>query len=308
MNTPTPHSRYQNPMKALSFGEIVWDVIQGQEHLGGAPLNLAAHLAQMGCASAMISRLGRDRLGRAARVAMTGLGMDVALVQEDPVHPTGIVDVAVDERGDPTYTIRETAAYDFIELDETLERRLVDEQFDAFCFGTLAQRNEISRKTLRQILDTVHASYVFYDVNLRQQYNDRNVVDDSLRRSKIVKLNDAESHILCELLFARPLDEHEFARQVQKEYEISVFCITKGAGGCSIYVDGLQADFAGHTVEVVDTVGAGDAFSAAFLFHYCQGGDAAESARVANQIGAYVASCAGAIPAYDDAVRNLLGL
>lgn len=295
-------------MKTLSFGEIVWDVIQGREHLGGAPLNLAAHLAQMGCASAMISRLGSDRLGQAARDAMTRLRMDVVMVQEDPVHPTGVVDVAVDDRGDPTYTIRETAAYDFIEQDAMLVRRLAEERFDAFCFGTLAQRNEISRTTLRKILDTVHASHVLYDVNLRQQYNDRNVVDDSLRRSTIVKLNDAESRNLCELLFAGPLDEHEFARRVQTEYEISVVCVTKGARGCSIYVDGRRADFAGHSVEVVDTVGAGDAFSAAFLFHYGRGGDAAESARVANQIGAYVASCAGAIPAYDDAVRSLLGL
>ena len=291
---------------ALSFGEIVWDIIRDTEHLGGAPLNLAAHLAQMGCAATMVSRTGDDRLGRAARDALGRLGVDASLVQRDPQRPTGFVDVALDAQGNPTFTIHPDVAYDFIEFDETLARRLAAERFDVFCFGTLCQRSQLSRDTLRRILAAVRAHEVFYDVNIRQHYYSRQIVADSLAACTILKLNDSEHPVLSGLLFGRDLAEADFARRVRDEFSVGLVCVTKGAGGCTIHHAGRRFDSPGLSVEVADTVGSGDAFSAAFLFKHCGGADPARSAEAANRIGAFVASQSGAIPEYPDEIRALL--
>ena len=252
-------------MNVLSFGEIVWDIIEEEEHLGGAPLNLAAHLAQLGYQSDLVSRVGADRRGGAALDAMKRIGVDASLVQVDPVHPTGYVDVFVDGQGNPDFTIHQQVAYDFISFEAPLRDWLGNDRFDVFTFGTLCQRNEVSRNTLRQTLDAVRAAHVFCDVNLRQDFYDRDIIAHSLQRSTIVKLNHAETVALSGLLFREELDESTFASRIQEEYSVGLVCVTKGAEGCTVYDGGHRVDCPGTKVQVADTLGAGDAFSASFL-------------------------------------------
>ena len=294
------------PMKAISFGAVLWDVIEGQEHIGGAPFNLAAHLAQMGSTSWMISRVGTDRRGAAARAEMRRLGVRPDWVPEDAAHPTGWVDVALSAGGQPAFTIHADVAFDFIEAQPEL-LKAAQHPVDAFCFGTLEQRSPTTRRALFRLLDAVHAKHFFYDVNLRQNYYSARQVQDSLIHSTIVKLNDDEVNVLSRTLYGSALTEKEFVARVHKQYpRVWIVCVTKGARGCTVYWDGGAEDCPGIPVQVADTVGAGDAFSAAFLFKYCAGGSPAESAEFANRIGAFVASRRGAVPEYTPEIRDLI--
>ena len=149
---------------------------------------------------------------------------------------------------------------------------------------------------------------MFCDANLRQDFYDRDIIAQSLHRGTILKLNDAEAVALSGLLFREELDESTFASRIQEEYSVGLVCVTKGAEGCTVYDGGHRVDCPGTKVQVADTVGAGDAFSAVFLWGYCRSGDPIESAKAANEIGASVASHSGAIPAYPDEIRNQHGL
>ena len=298
---------YHGTMKAISFGAVLWDVIEGGEHIGGAPFNLAAHLAQMGCAAWMISRVGADGRGAGALAEMRRLGVKPDFVQQDAAYPTGWVDVALSAGGQPTYTIHDNVAFDFIEAQPDFLKAVVKQPVDAFCFGTLEQRAPTTRKTLFRLLDVVPAKHFFYDVNVRQHYYSERLVRDSLIHSTIVKLNDSEVDQLGQTLYGAALAEPEFVARLQKQYpRVRIVCVTKGERGCTVYWDGQAGDCPGVRVQVVDTVGAGDAFSAAFLFKYCSGSSPFESARLANQIGAFVASQRGAVPAYTPEISALI--
>jgi len=293
-------------MKAVSFGEVLWDIIEGKEYLGGAPFNLAAHLSKLGCSVSMISRVGNDRRGKKVIQKMKALGVESSFVQVDTRYPTGTVDVKLSKDGKPTFTINENVSYDFIEPQKNLLEKMKEESFDAFCFGTLAQRNEISRKTLYLLLEIVKSRYFFYDVNLRQLFYSKEIVVKSLSFSDIVKLNNEESILLSRLLFKRELKEEEFAKNVCSNFQVRIVCITRGENGCAIFYEGRFREIPGIKVKVIDTVGAGDAFSAGFLFKFCTGKDPFESAIFANRIGAFVASRRGAIPEYDDKIKRLI--
>ena len=292
-------------MKALSFGEILWDIIEGNEHLGGAPFNFAAHVAQCGNQSFMISRLGRDFLGMKAYNRSKVHGVDVSLIQWDQTYPTGIVDVTLDN-GQPDYVIRENVAYDFIEPNAPL-KFLTDHVFDVFYFGTLAQRNEVSANTLLNILERNVFRHVFYDVNLRKKGFTDEIVKRSLSLSTIFKLNSDEVAVISKMLVGDALGHEDFCRCVQKLYpNILTVIITASERGCYVMHGGEFVYVPGTPVKVVDAVGAGDAFSASFMHVFAATGNAVGAARIANTIGAFVATRSGAIPDYSPQVKKLL--
>ncbi len=294
-------------MRVLSYGEILWDIIEGQPYLGGAPFNGAAHLAKCGADTYMISRLGKDELGKRAFSDAQKIGVHTTYIQWDEEHPTGTVDVFLNE-GQPSYTIHPKVAYDFIDFATLEDAGLLSERFDVFSFGSLVQRDDVSRTTLHRLLEHVQARHFFYDVNLRKDCFTKEIIHASLSRCTILKLNDEEVIVLSELLFGQEMDEVTFCRQIVDRYGEKVFVITLGAKGCLIYQEGKMESVAGQKVEVVDTVGAGDSFSAAFLFKYLQHGDAVTAANVANQVGGFVASSRGPIPPYSDGIRRTLGI
>jgi fructokinase len=285
-------------MKSLAFGEVLWDLIGGKEHIGGAPFNMAAHLARLGCESVMLTRVGKDRLGENALDEMGRLGVARDFAQVDSLHPTGWARVSLDGRGVATYAFPDDPAYEFIAAgDETLAS-LAALHLDAVCFGTLVQKGQAARNSLLRVLETVKAPHIFYDVNIRLDFYPLEIVRRSLSFSTIVKLNDDELPLISERLYGRKVSEREFASRLGDEFPVKVVCVTKGAAGCAVHAEGKTHELAGMPVKVIDTVGAGDAFSAAFLRHYVLTRDVVEAARRGTMLGAYVASQAGAVPEY----------
>jgi fructokinase len=293
-------------MKVLAFGEILWDIIEGSEHLGGAPFNFAAHMAQCGNDVKIISRVGNDSLGTRALDLSTVHGVDDSWIQTDQVFPTGIVDVTLSD-GQPDYVIRENAAFDYI-LSDNIEADLVENVFDVFYFGSLVQRNAVSARTLAKILSTGKFKHIFYDVNLRKLCYSVQIVKDSLSACTILKLNRDEISMICEIFNAGRLSEEEFCRYIKALYPaIKIIIITAAEDGCFIYESEFR-HVAGVPVKVRDAVGAGDAFSAAFMHIYAASGDAVTAAKIANNVGAFVATETGGIPKYSDEVKTLLKL
>ncbi|MFA5859148.1 MAG: carbohydrate kinase [Elusimicrobiota bacterium] len=289
-------------MKSLGFGEVLWDVIKGRAYLGGAPFNLSAHLSKLGSESYIISRVGNDKRGKSVLSAVKRLKVNSSLIQVDTSHPTGTVDVYLSSSGQPEYTINTNVAYDFIELKPELVRKIESVAFDVFCFGTLAQRAEVSQGTLYKLLRIVNSKHVFYDVNLRKKCYSKQTVIDSLHYANIMKLNDVETKVLSALLYKKSFSNKEFALKIMNDYAVKVVCITKGEDGCAVGYKNVYCEIPGIKTRVKDAVGAGDAFSAGFLSKYCRGYDPFESAVFANKIGAYVASKTGAIPRYGEKI------
>jgi len=292
-------------MTALVFGEILWDIINGKEYLGGAPLNFAAHFTKCGGKASIVSAVGDDNRGWRAVEQITKLGITHRAVNIYEGIPTGIVDVMLNA-GEPTYHIEENVAYDFINLDESLPKLLKEQPFEVFYFGTLAQRASKSRDTLNQLLKAMPFRHIFYDVNLRKDSYTAEIIRNGLKRCTIFKLNIEEVTVISNLLFKTSLAPETFCRYIVDEFEISIVIITAADQGCHVYTDHTLASLSGIPVKVVDAVGAGDAFSAAFMFHYCHSKNAIDAARLANKVGSYVAGVAGPIPEYSEDLKRSL--
>jgi len=289
-------------MKLLSFGEILWDIIGTQQHLGGAPFNLAVHAARCGMDVGIVSALGTDALGIQALQATTEHHVDPGFIQVLQDYPTGRVDVTVSAQGQPDYVIHEQVAFDHIAMDEPTLDAIVAQAYDVFCFGTLVQRCEASRSSLVQLVDRLRSTpcRIFCDVNLRQHYYHRSVLEFSLEACHILKLNEGEVAVLGQMFFDKTFGTlEEVCRALAQAKDIDIILVTLGARGAGLFTQGTFCQVPGLSVQVADTVGAGDAFSAKFLSHYLNSSDLMGSLKRANTLGAYVASRPGALPQYD---------
>ena len=266
----------------MAFGEILWDIIDGVPHIGGAPFNFAAHVAKCGLTSSIVSSVGNDDLGHRAKERVAALGVDGALVSVHPTLPTGTVNVTL-ENGIPSYEIVKPVAWDEIRADVTL---LPPPR--AFYFGSLAQRSSVSSETLARLLEAFSSSLVFFDVNLRQKFWSKKLIEECLGRTDILKVNDEERATLgfsAERLFA------SYPR-------LKTLIETRGADGCAVWSREGEA-FTSPAIPdgpVVDTVGAGDSFSAAFLAAVLNGRDLRTAAEEGNRRAGKVAARSGAIP------------
>ena len=291
-------------MKVLAFGEILWDIIKGIEHLGGAAFNFAAHMAQCGNHAHIISRVGSDHLGTRAFSESIEYGVDASFIQRDDFFPTGVVDVTLND-GQPEYVIRPDAAFDYISANSVLAR-LKRNYFDIFYFGSLAQRNVVSEQALYKILSGNDFKHIFYDVNLRKSGYSEKIIRNSLAACTIFKLNKEEVRTVSHLLTGYQLSDDTFCSCVKSLYPaIRIIIITASESGCFIYESDLQY-VPGTPVTVCDAVGSGDAFSASFMHIYAASGDAVMAAGIANQVGAFVATQAGAIPKYSHEIASIL--
>jgi fructokinase len=281
-------------IELMAIGEVLWDLFPDGKRLGGAPFNVAYHARQLGTEAGSVSRVGSDALGEEILRDADARGLPLELIQVDPVLPTGTVNVELDEAGNPRFTITENVAWDALALTKSIDTIL--RGVKAIAFGTLAQRSIKSRETIRGVLARSTASVKLYDINLRPPFYTEEVIRYSLDAATIVKLNDEELATVCELL-ALPQDEAAACETLCRHFHLDLVCVTKGERGCSVHQASGAFDVPGRSVNVVDTVGAGDAFSAALLVKLLGGEPPAPAAQFANAIGALVATKAGATPA-----------
>ncbi|MCB1125057.1 MAG: hypothetical protein KDM81_01075 [Verrucomicrobiae bacterium] len=277
----------------LAFGEILWDLLPDGAVLGGAPFNFTARVHSLGHRARMISRLGRDDLGRRAFDQATELGLDAGLVQWDDGKPTGTVPIKLDAAGVPDFNILPDVAYDRIELTDDLLRAAGEA--DCFCFGTLVQRTPHSRATLYALLDAASRSVKLLDINLRRDCYSPETVKESLRRADALKLNEDEVRYVAEQLELPAVPLPDFAARVIDSCELRLCIITLGAKGVfAANGSGQYAYEPGRDVPVKDTCGSGDGLTAAFLDAHLQGKTLGECCRIGNAMGSLVATQAGA--------------
>jgi len=285
----------------VGLGELLWDLFPQGKQLGGAPANFAYMTALLGDRGIVASRVGSDRLGQEAIWQLASSGLDTSLIQTDAKHATGTVKVEVDSKGQPEYTIVEDVAWDHLEW--TPAWKTLAESADAVCFGSLAQRSEVSRSTIREFLKAARPGAArIFDVNLRQTFFSAEVLRDSASRTDILKLNHEEAPKLIECLGGRFVSDLAVARWLVKEFGIRIVCVTRGAKGSLLVTATEENTHPGFAVRVADTVGAGDAFTAALVHHALRGGTLAEMNQAANRLGAWVASQEGAMPAAEEDV------
>lgn len=278
----------------LCVGELLWDALPAGLFLGGAPFNVAAHLHALGETVVFASRVGTDRLGKEARRRVRARGFSGTVVQVDASRPTGFVQVDLTETDDPDYEIVEPAAWDALSPTDALLQRA--ESATVLVFGSLAQRRSRSRSTIQQLAQG--DVLAVFDVNLRPPYDDRAVVEASLRLADIVKLNADELARLQAWFGLAPSLEQAMSA-LAETFSCRAVCVTEGEGGAHLWRDDAHSHHSGYAIEVADTVGAGDAFLAAFLSGWLDDRDGDALLDDANRLGAYVASRAGAVPAYE---------
>jgi fructokinase len=301
--------------KVVGLGEVLWDLLPEWTCLGGAPANFAYITTLMGDQGIVASRVGEDSRGMHARQRIKELKLDVDHVQRDGEHATGTVRVELDGQGVARFEIAHPAAWDFLEWTEAWQQ--LAGEADAVCFGSLAQRSEESRATIRQFVRATRPSAVkVFDVNLRQSYYSQEVLAESMRLADIVKLNDEELPKVMSLdgfQFSAG-DELGAARRLIEAYDLKLVCVTRGGRGSLLVRDNEASEHPGFRVRVGDTVGAGDAFTAGLVHEYLR--KAAEGPldldamnEVANRVGAWVASEMGAMPVPKGKIeRTLAGI
>ncbi len=307
-----------DPHLILGIGELLWDVLAGEMRLGGAPANFAVLAGRLGNRAVILSRIGRDDLGRQAIERLNLMPVETGLLEIDPFHETGRVTVSLED-GEPHYTIHEPAAWDFLELTDEWIRLAA--RADAICFGSLAQRNPRARHTIQALAAHASAACIrVFDVNLRKPFYSTEVLEESLRLSTVVKMNDAEAPLLLDLLGLAIQGSHaadeapptpEYLRALAERLLAAFPClgtvaITRGGSGSLLATRDQWDLHPGFPVKVVDRIGAGDAFTAAVIHYMLRGADLATLNEAGNRWGGWIASQSGAMPALPEAVRNAI--
>lgn len=289
----------------VGLGEVLWDMLPGRKYLGGAPANFAYITNLLGDGAVVASRVGADDLGREATGRMESLGVPVTHVQCDANHPTGVVRVEVDTEGIARFEIEAPSAWDFFVWTE--QWQVVAQKADAVCFGSLAQRSEQSRETIRRFLRATRPGAVrVFDVNLRQPFYSREVLVESMKLADIVKMNDEEVPKVADLIGLGFVNEKSSAHQLIDLYDLKLVCVTRGSRGSLLVSRTDACESEAIRITVADTIGAGDAFTAALVHEYLRGAPLARMNRFANRVGAWVASEPGPTPTPESGVLEQL--
>lgn len=277
----------------VAFGEVLWDILPSCVVLGGAPFNFTYRVNSLGDTGLMVSRLGRDDLGRQAFDTVESFGLNTALLQWDEETPTGTVQVSFDTRNNPDYVITPNVAYDRIVLTDALVRAAM--QADCLCFGTLAQRAAVSRVTLAELLEEAMSALKLLDMNLRKDCYDEHTVAFSLGKADALKLNEEEAHMLGGMLKIRHDTIAEFCEAVLDMWGLRFCLVTLGARGAFGFSAAGERTYApGYKVRLVDSLGSGDAFAAGFVHKILRDASLEQAVAFGNVLGAMVATQTGA--------------
>ena len=279
----------------VGLGEVLWDVLPEGKKLGGAPANFAYHAGQfLGSDNTIaISAVGDDKLGEETLKAL--LDHDLNDLMPQVPYPTGTVQVQLDEQCIPTYDIKENVAWDNIPFDEDIQQ--IARSCRAVCFGSLAQRNIVSRETIHKFLDLTPADCVkIFDINLRQQFYTKEIIKESLQRCNILKINDEEL-VLIGRMFGYPgLDIENKCWLILGKYNLDMLVLTCGTNGSYVFTPGQMSFQETPKVQVADTVGAGDSFTGSFCAAILSGKPVTEAHKLAVEVSAYVCTQNGAMP------------
>lgn len=285
----------------VGLGEILWDIFPERKVLGGAPANFAYHVSQFGFNGYAVSAIGNDLLGKEILKSLEEKELNYLIEQTD--FPTGIVKVQLDGRGIPTYEITENVAWDNIPFTTRLEN--LAKNTTTVCFGSLAQRNEVSRATIHKFLDLMPAdSLKVFDINLRLKYFSKDIITTSLNKASALKINDEEIVKIAEIFELKGTDE-ELCQQLLDKYKLKFLILTKGTRGSYVLTPYEKSFLATPKVTIADTVGAGDSFTAAFVASYLNGRSIVQSHQLAVEVSAYVCQQHGAMPRLADAHLEL---
>lgn len=291
----------------VGLGEILWDRLPSGRVLGGAPANFAYMANALGDRGIVASRVGSDAFGREACDVLARLNLATTYIQHDEAHETGTAGVSLDPEGLPTFAIKEAVAWDFLEQSPLWQE--LAELADVVCFGTLAQRSPTSSNTIDRFLSgTREAALRIYDVNLRQSFYSVETLERSFRHANIAKLTNEELLRVSSLLAFHEADEAALANRLLRHFALRLVCITRGAHGSLLVSEGETVEHGGFPVDVVDTVGAGDAFTACLAHYFVRGHTLGEVSEAANRFASWVATQVGATPLLDPAhLRQILG-
>ncbi len=287
-------------MKVLSIGEVLWDVFEDNEFLGGAPLNVCANLHRCGDEAMLVSAVGEDQRGHSALAAMNAFGLSTRFMQTAVGRPTGIATVVKNAEGEPVFTIERPAAFDSIKLSPEIIKKIETFMPDWLYMGTLLQTEPAIEKLVYELIGQLPQVRCFYDMNLRIGQWNLSLVERLCQSASVLKLNEIEAETLATLtgVTREEFILESFCESWALRFGIDVICVTLGPDGCCVYAEGKTERFRGHSIKVSDTIGAGDAFAAAFLHGYHRGWPIQKCAGFANSLGALVASRPGATPVW----------
>lgn len=287
----------------VGLGEALWDVLPEGKKLGGAPANFAYHTRQFGLNSMAVSAIGEDKLGDETLAALDEKGLEYNIARVP--YPTGTVQVTLDDNGIPTYNIRENVAWDNIPF--TPELKEIARNCRAVCWGSLAQRNVVSRETIHRFLETMpdgDGRLKIFDVNLRQNFYNEEILCDSLRQCNVLKINDEELVIIGRMFGYPGLDMRNKCWLILGKYNLDMLVLTCGTNGSYVFTPGRVSFQETPRVDVVDTVGAGDSFTGAFCSGILKGMSVPEAHKMAVDVSAYVCTQSGAMPVLPGSIVN----
>ena len=285
------------------MGEALWDVLPEGKKIGGAPANFAYHVSQFGLPSCVVSAVGADPLGKEIIENFTSKGLN-QLIEEVP-YPTGTVQVEIDPAGVPQYEIKENVAWDNIPYTARLENLAANTK--AVCFGSLAQRNVVSRNTINRFLDAMPDTddrLIVFDVNLRQGFYTKEILCNSMRRCNILKINDEELVTVSRMFGYPGIDLQDKCWILLAKYNLKMLILTCGTNGSYVFTPGVVSFQETPKVKVADTVGAGDSFTATFTAAILSGKPVPEAHKLAVEVSAYVCTQSGAMPELPEAFRE----
>ena len=287
----------------VGMGEALWDVLPDGKKIGGAPANFAFHAGQAGMDSRVVSAVGKDALGEEALATLEGKGLNIEAVARVD-FPTGVVNVSLGEQGIPQYDICEGVAWDNIPFTPALAN--LASQAQAVCWGSLAQRNEASRKTIFSFLDAMpsdEARLKVFDINLRQQFYTLEIIEASCRRANVLKINDEELVLVSEMLRLGAGSPEVLCRSLMERYGLSILVLTCGANGSYVFTPVETSYRVTPKVQVADTVGAGDSFTATLVGELLRNTPVGVAHEHAVEVAAYVCTQQGAMAEWPDSLR-----
>lgn len=284
----------------VGLGEVLWDMLPEGRKIGGAPVNFAYHAGQFGIDTMAVSAIGNDKLGEDTIAEMNGKHLNH--IFPSVPYPTGSVQVSLDEKGVPAYDIKENVAWDSIPFTNEIES--VARSCRAVCFGSLAQRNAVSRNTIRKFIESTPDGCIrIFDINLRQNFYTSNVIHDSLELCNILKINDEEIMLVSRMFNYDSSNIENVCRTIMEDFSLEMVILTCGTKGSYIFTKDDVSFMPTPKVNVADTVGAGDSFTGSFCAAILRGLPVAEAHKKAVEVSAYVCTQNGAMPEIPESMK-----